>query len=629
MKNIAPFGSWKSPITAEVVSGKDRGLGADLQVDALDDSIYFIESRPDEAGRQVLMRLTIDGNVHEVLPAEFNVRTRYLEYGGASFLVHAGTAYFINFTDQQIYAAKLGQAPRKLTSETKNRFADLTFDQKRNRLIGLREKPGKAEPENTICAVDITDGSVSDLVTGADFYNCARLRGDQLLWISWNHPNMPWNGSELWTADLNDLAKPNKIAGDDTHAVSQAQWGEDGSIYFALENPEFAALYRYAGNRMTKVFSPEAEFVLPDWVPGTQQYALFNDGLVIAAYLKGGRWQMISGHNPADAKIIGEPLPTVSTLRRAGDGAVAIIGRAKLNSTIVSISNDGAMKILYAPKMTEIAAEFISVAEQIEFPTENGGTGYAWFYRPVNALNKGPEGQKPPLVVMAHGGPSAMSFSSFRKDIQFWTSRGYAVADVNYGGSTGYGRTYRERLRGTWGLVDVSDCARTVEFLSKLNLIDPRRVAIRGGSAGGYTTLAALAFTKGIFAAGASYFGVSDLELLAKETHKFESRYLDQLVGPYPAAREIYQERAPLAHIDRFDCPIIFFQGDEDAVVPPNQSELMYKSLKAKGIPTEYHLYAKEGHGFRRAENNQHSLKAEHNFYARFFNFPVQTEDKV
>ena len=485
----------------------------------------------------------------------------------------------------------------------------------------------KPESKNSICTIDLTTGKVEDLVAGADFYKCARLYGDQIFWISYNHPNMPWNGTELWLANINQLDRAKKIAGDNGHAVAQAQWSENGDIYFAAELNNFTNLYRLHNGKIENIFPRDGEFIFPDWVPGTQQYAL-SKNTICATYAEQGRWKIIVG-SKEESRTVRESFASVSAIHRHKDHFVALVGHSDKPPSIVAIYANGNVEEVYSPKRTELSADFISIAEEIRFPTADGGEGYAWYYGPKNADYSGPAHEKPPLLTFAHGGPTDMSTPTFRKAIQFWTSRGYAVVDVNYGGSTGYGKEYRERLRGKWGLVDVSDCVSAVKHLAAKVLIDPKRVAIRGGSAGGYTTLAALAFTKSVFSAGASYFGVSDLQLLAKETHKLESRYLDQLVGPYPEAIDIYKARAPLEHIDQFSCPIIFFQGDGDKVVPPNQSELMHASLKRKGIPTEYHLYEKEGHGFRRAETNQHSLKAEHAFYARFFKFEVQPEDRL
>lgn len=625
MKNITSYGSWKSPITPEFVSGKDSTLTPSIQCDG--EHIYFIESRPDEAGRSVLMRLKADGSAHEVLPSDFNVRTQYLEYSGLSFLVCDGTVYFTEYSDQQVYVAEPGQSPRQITNEKENRFADFCLDKKRRRLLAVREVLSMPESKNSICAIDLATGKVEDLVTGADFYKSVRVFDDQIFWISYNHPNMPWNGTELWLANINQLHMAKKIAGDSDHAVAQAQWSENGDIFFAAELNNFINLYRLQNGKIENVFPRNSEFIYPDWVPGSQQYAL-SKNTICATYIEQGRWKIIVG-TQKENRTLKNAYASVPAIHSYKDHFVALVDHADKPATIVAIYPNGEVKEIYSPKQTELSTDFISIAEEIQFPTDDGSVGYSWYYGPKNPNYSGPAYEKPPLLTFAHGGPTAMSTANFRKIIQFWTSRGYAVVDVNYGGSTGYGKKYRERLRGKWGLVDVNDCVCAVKQLAARNLIDPKRVAIRGGSAGGYTTLAALAFTKNIFSVGASYFGVSDLQLLAKETHKLESRYLDQLVGPYPEAIEVYKARAPLEHIDQFSCPIIFFQGDEDKVVPPNQSELMHASLKKKGIPTEYYLYEKEGHGFRRAETNQNALKAEHAFYARFFKFEIQPEDRL
>ena len=630
MKTVQPFGSWKSPVTPEYVAGKERALTTALQVDG--DDIYFLEYRPDQAGRSALMVRELSGDVREVLPPEFDVRTRYLEYGGLAFCAAQGTCYFIHFADQQVYCKKKDGSVVALTKELNTRFADLTIDQKRGRLIGLREVLGQPQSRNTICAIDLNTGTVTDLVQGADFYTSPRLNanGDKLLWVSWNHPNMAWNGTELWSADLDANGKvgsANKIAGDSEHAVCQPCWGKNNEIYYIHEASEWLNLYCWTNGTIAPLFARSAEFALPDWVPGTRQFALTADGTLYATFLEHGRWRILIGQPGAEPRMSGEKFAQVPALQAYRKGAVAIIGRSTRPFSIETVDQNAVTTELYSSPFAALPATSLSIAEEVQFPTADGLTGYAWYYPPVNEKFIGPAGERPPLQVRCHGGPTSAAYSDFKKDIQFWTSRGYAVVDVNYGGSTGRGRAYRERLRGKWGIVDVADCVAVVKKLGGDKRIDPKRVAIRGGSAGGYTTLAALTFTQGVFSAGASYFGVSELELLAKETHKLESRYLDQLVGPYPDAMATYKERSPIDHSEKLNCPIIFFQGDEDRVVPPNQSGLMHESLKKRGIPTEYHLYKKEGHGFRRAETIQNSLLAEHSFYARFFGFRPQPED--
>lgn len=632
MKTVQPFGSWKSPVTPEYVAGKERALTMALQVDL--DDLYFLEYRPDQSGRSALMVRELSGKVREVLPPEFDVRTRYLEYGGLAFHISQGTCYFINFSDQQIYSCPKNGAPLALTKELKTRFADLTLDPKRRRLIGLREILGEPQSRNTICAIDLDSGAVTDLIQGADFYNSPRLNatGDKLLWLSWEHPNMAWNGTQLWSADLEASGKigtPNKIAGDSEHGVCQPCWGPKNEIYYIHEADEWFNLYCWSDGASTPLFARAAEFALPDWVPGTRQFAVAADGSVYATFLEHGRWRIVVGRPGEEPRLSGERFAQVPALQAYRNSAVAIVGRSTRPLSVEAVDRNAVTTELYSSPATTLPTASISVAEEVQFPTDDGGTGYAWYYPPVNEKYVGPAGERPPLQVRCHGGPTSAAYSDFKKDIQFWTSRGYAVVDVNYGGSTGRGRAYRERLRGKWGLVDVADCVAVVKKLSLDGRIDPKRVAIRGGSAGGYTTLAALAFTQNIFSAGASYFGVSELELLAKETHKLESRYLDQLVGPYPEALATYKERSPIDHSEALKCPIIFFQGDEDRVVPPNQSALMHESLKKRGIATEYHLYKKEGHGFRRAETIQNSLLAEHAFYARFFGFRAQAEDFI
>jgi dipeptidyl aminopeptidase/acylaminoacyl peptidase len=636
VRKNAPYGSWESRVTAELVSGKDRNLTPSIQADVASlrsdvEDLYFLEGRPDEGGRQVLMRRDSAGQVSEALPREFNVRTRYLEYGAECFLVSEGEIFFVQFADQQIYRCRAGESPVRLTNDPDSRFADLVVDKERGRLIALREKQAKPESRNTICAIDLATGEIRDLVAGRDFYNCPRISpdGKQLLWISWDHPNMPWNGTELWVGDIEreTVSGKRKIAGDSSHCVCQAQWKGGNEIFFVAELGDWLNLFHYKDQRISPVYPAEAEFAYPDWTPGQKQYAFSGDTLCASFQEEGaGRLLLVE---KGEARVLPDVFSAVWCVEPARSGFFAFVTFPQRSPALVHVSREGKITELYSSYKLALSAEEISLPEAVRFPTQDRAVGHAWFYGPKNSRFTGMPGEKPPLVVMCHGGPTAMSLGEFKKTVQFWTNRGYAVADVNYGGSTGYGRKYRERLAGNWGKVDVEDCVSVVSHLAKEGRIDPKRVAIRGGSAGGYTTLAVLTFTKGVISVGASYFGVSDLELLAKETHKLESRYLDQLVGPYPGAIELYKERSPLANTDRLACPIIFFQGDEDKVVPPNQSELMHESLKKKGIYSEYFLYPGEGHGFRKAETVQHSLKAEHAFYAKMFDFAVCAQDGV
>ena len=631
MKTTAPFGSWESPVTVEFVSGKDRGLGHDLVADGND--LYFLESRPDEGGRVVLMRRDSAGQVAEALPSDCNLRTRYLEYGAKCFGVWQGRIFFVQWKDQQIYSCRVGESPVRITNDTSSRFADLVLDAKRERLIALRELTGTGhESKNSVCAIDLRTGAIEDLVTGHDFFNSARLNeaGDRLLWISWDHPNMAWNGTELWESELDSrgaVKNARRIAGDSTHGVCQARWGRGNEITFVAELEEWFNLYRFRDGKVEALHRLEAEFAHPDWTPGQQQSARSGE-TICASFLQNGLGRFLLLRE-GKVRVLPETFAGLSSVEAGPRGFFALVISADRPARIVEISHEGKVKDVYSSYRLALATEEIAAAEPTEFPTLEGGVGHAWFYAPKNSRFTGPAGEKPPLMVMCHGGPTAFSSGDFKKGVQFWTNRGYAVVDVNYGGSTGYGRKYRERLRGQWGVVDVNDCVAVVQHLARAGRIDPRRVAIRGGSAGGYTTLAALTFTEGVIAVGASYYGVSELELLAKETHKLEARYLDQLVGPYPEALAKYRERSPLAQVDRLRCPIIFFQGEEDKVVLPNQSQLMYESLVKKGVASEYHLYPGEGHGFRQSATVQHSLKAEHAFYARTFGFSVAAQDRL
>ncbi len=614
---VKTFGLWKSPFTPEFVTQNAKQITSQVQVDA--DDIYFIEQRPSENGRSVLMKFNKEQAPTEVLPKEISVRTKYLEYGGHCFCVHEGTCYFVNADDQNIYEYK-NNSLRQVTKKENTRFADLTFDSNFQSLIAVCEYQQAPESTNTVCKIDVNSGEVHDLVKGADFYNSPRLNNDgQLVWLEWNHPNMPWNGTEAFVAPIDNLNAKKKIAGSSQNAVSQIRWGQEGQLYFVAELGEYLNMYSYIYGELQKVINRPNEFAQPDWVPGIQQFAVHNSGFLCSTFFENGYSRIILTKGN-ESILLKESFTHVSSVHAYSDNFVAMVGFSDLGSAIIEINRQGQVKVLHSEEPLTISADYISQPQQFNYPTEEGSTGFAWFYPPKNKDYKGPDNTKPPLIVMAHGGPTGMSKPTFRKDIQYWTSQGFAIVDVNYGGSTGYGKTYRERLSGNWGKVDVSDCVAAVQKLVEQGLVDKGKVAIRGGSAGGYTTLAALTFTEGVFAVGASYFGVSDVELLAKETHKFESRYMDQLIGPYPESQDEYDKRSPIKCVDQLNCPILFLQGDEDKIVPPNQSELMYKSLLKKGIQTEYKLYKGEGHGFRRSETRIDALVTEYNFYKKVLN---------
>jgi len=577
---IAPFGSWKSPVTTDLITAGSVNL-KELVLDGND--VYWLEQRPSDAGRTVLVR-----NGHDVTPAPFSVRSRVHEYGGGSYLVADGVAYFVNDKDQQLY-----RNTTPVTNIPGLRFADMILD--RQRIIAVCEDHrAGGEPINSIVA--ITD-KIETLVSGNDFYSSPRVHGDHFAYLTWNHPNMPWDETELWLDGR-------KIAGG--ASIFQPEWSPDGVLHFVSDQTGWWNLYRYRAGKIEPLCDMPAEFGAPQWVFGMSTYAFEAPDRIICTFNENGQWRLARLQNGSLEKIE-TPDTDISQVR-----ADAFLGASP--TAPASVIHRG--KVLRRSTSVTLDPRYISVGMPIEF-----AGAHAFYYPPKNDDFAAPPGELPPLIVMCHGGPTSAARNSFDLEIQFWTSRGFAVADMNYGGSTGFGRDYRQRLYGNWGIVDVDDCCHAARHLVKQKLADPNRLIITGGSAGGYTTLCALTF-RDVFKAGASYYGISDLET-SNDTHKFESRYNYRLVAPWPEGREIYHARSPLHHCDRLNCPVIFFQGLDDKVVLPNQSQMMVAAMKKKGLPVAYLEFTGEGHGFRQAATIQRALEAELYFYSRVFDFPL------
>jgi dipeptidyl aminopeptidase/acylaminoacyl peptidase len=625
---VAPYGSWKSPIDARQVAQAMVGL-AEVQLEG--PWVYWNELRAAEGGRQVVVRLGRDSTSTDMVPAGFSARTRVHEYGGGAYLASGETVIFANFSDQRLYSSSGQGQPQPVTPAADVRYADFVWDRRRQRLIAVRESHESAgEPVNTICAVFPRQGGRAEvLASGNDFYASPRVsaEGSHLAWRTWNHPDMPWDAAELWAAPIREdgsLEAAVHVAGGRGESVSQPEWSPAGVLHFISDRTDWWNLYRWRDGRVEALTELEAEFASPQWGFRMSSYGFEGPDSIVCTYVRQGRWHL-ARLNAATRELrdIEVPYETLGSVCVQG-GRVAFVGGSASRPAAVVLMDlaDGSVRELRRASSLEVEEGYLSSPRAIEFPTEGGLTAHGLFYAPRNRDYAAPGGRKPPLVVMAHGGPTSAASPALRLDIQYYTSRGIAVVDVNYGGSTGYGRRYRERLYGQWGVVDVDDCCNAAKWLAERGMVDGRRMAVAGGSAGGYTVLCALAFRK-TFAAGSSRFGISDCEALARDTHKFESRYLTQLIGPYPERRDLYVARSAIHHVDGFSCPVIFFQGLEDVIVPPSQTRTIADALRRKGMPVACVEFEGEQHGFRKAENIQRMMEAEVYFLSRVFGFEL------
>jgi dipeptidyl aminopeptidase/acylaminoacyl peptidase len=624
------YGAWKSPISSSMVASGGIAFERPIVLDR--DSIYWVESRPVEGGRSVIVRWSPQEGTVDVTPSAFNVRTRVHEYGGGAFTVESGTVYFSNFVDQRLYRQDPGAEPDAMTPPNALRYADAIVDSRRRRIICVCEDHTDAGDEvvNSLVGIGLDGGGLSQrLIFGNDFYSSPRLSpdGSRLAWLTWNHPRMPWDSAELWVGEImgdGSIARAMRIVGGIDESVCHPQFSPDGTLYFVSEETGWWNLYRWRNGHAQPLHKTDAEFGVPLWTFGTSTYGFESTRKIICTYIKEGR-SFLASLDTVSLKLqtIETLYTSIDSLQVSSEYAVFVAGSTTEAPAVVRYDlRTGKMQVLRHSTEVNVDANYLSAPRAIEFPTEHGLTAHAFFYSPKNRDFKATPGERPSLMVVSHGGPTGATSSTLDLETQFWTSRGFAVADVNYGGSTGYGREYRRRLDGQWGIVDVDDCVNCARYLVDRGEVDVKRTIIRGASAGGYTTLAALTF-RDFFKAGASYYGVSDLEALAKDTHKFESRYLDSIVGPYPERRDIYLERSPINSVERLSCPVIFFQGSEDRVVPPNQAEKMASALREKGVPVAYILFESEQHGFRKAENNKRALDAELYFYSRIFGFKL------
>jgi len=622
-------GSWPSPISVDLAVSSSRGL-SEARPDG--DDIYLLESRPDEAGRVALLRRTPDGRVADVAPA-YNVRTRVHEYGGGAYAVTDGVVVFSEFVDNRLLLLGApGEPVTELVADPALRFADMTLDLVRDRVYAIMEDQtvSAIDARNLLVAVSLADGSITELATGHDFYSSPVLShdGSRLAFLSWDFPQMPWDGTDLWVAGIEEdgsLADPVHVAGGPAESVIQPKWSPDGSLVYVSDRSDWWNLYRWreGASGSMEVGPMKAEVGGPHWVFGLSEYDIDDDGTIVA-FARGpdGAQLLALGSSEAPREIeFGED--SLSYVRVSDGSLTAIAGAFTQPSALVRIDLDsGAEERLRAASTLDVDAAYLASPRHVAFPTSGGRTAYAWYYPPTNPDVTPPADELPPLVVMSHGGPTSQARTSLSLERQAFTSRGFAVVDVDYGGSSGYGRSFRDQLREQWGVVDVDDCTAAATWLAEQGLADPARMAIRGGSAGGYTTLAALCF-RDVFSAGTSFYGLGDLEAFADTTHKFESRYMDILVGPYPEMAERYRERSPDNHSDRISCPVLVMQGADDKIVPPSQAEGIVRALVRNGLPHAYILFEGEGHGFRMAADQKRALEAELSFYAQVFGFEL------
>jgi len=671
---MSAYGSWPTPITSELVVRAAAGLGA---VSVNGDVVTWSEQRPEEGGRTQLVRKVGDGPAVDLLPAGFNARTAAHEYGGGAWWTDGSSVWFANWDDQRLYRLSGRAAPVPVTPEPLSprgdRWADGHLDGEGRWLLVVREHHpdggGPAEVRNEIVVVDLSGAHRPRvLVSGPDFVSDPRYSRDRarVCWLQWSHPDMPWDGTELCVADLRwtdigpAISHPEVVAGSPDAApgghgsgesVGQPRWAADGSLWFVSDRTGWWNLYRWVPPPLTGgaggsgVVEPmvvlDAEIGVPQWVFGQSRYAFTGDGRVVLAYQRDGIDHLALGAGDGALADLDVPYTSIGSVQAGGDRVVFVGASATTEPAVVRLPIDQAdgsgsgagagstpAEILRPPRDLGIDGSWFSVPEAVDFPSSGGRSAHALFYPPTNPDVTPPPGEAPPLLVLIHGGPTAAARPMLQLGTQYWTSRGFAVVDVNYGGSTGYGRAYRNALRDNWGVVDVDDCEAAARWLADQGRVDASRMCIRGGSAGGFTTLAALAF-RDTFAAGASHYGVADLEALAADSHKFESRYLDGLVGAYPAERARYVARSPIHNLEGFDRPLIVLQGLEDEVVPPAQSEMIVEALRAKGVPVAYLAFEGEQHGFRQAANIRRALDAELSFYAQVFGFELPAGEGI
>ena len=619
-----PYGTWESLITSEMLVGGAVRLG-EIVTDG--DDVWWAESRPDEGGRTVIVR-----NGKDQTDKKTNVRTLVHEYGGSAWSVRNGTLVYSQYFDQRLYRRdKSGDSiPLTPESETQQsyRYADGRITNNEDWYVCVRETHTSSdeEPSNEIVAVPL-DGSqqIRVLVSGPDFVSSPRVskEGDQIAWVQWNHPNMPWDDTQLCIASLEEMVLSNqKVTKSKAESFFQPEWDDQGNLHVVSDRNNWWNLFRVDQSTneidLTSLTNIEAEIGLPQWVFGQSRYAFVGDEIWFV-YREAGIDKLATLSSNGQFEQIKIDATEIESVTNYQDGIVATVSSWKAESSVMFINSEE-VRPLSKTRDLDIGESWFPVPETFTYQTSDSEKAHALFYSPTNPEYEIHENENPPLIVLAHGGPTGSARRQLQLSIAYWTSRGFGVADVDYRGSTGYGRLYRNSLRNSWGLADVEDCVAVAKHLVAQKKVDKNRLAIKGGSAGGFTVLAALTFHD-TFTAGASRYGIADLAILAKDTHKFESRYLDRLVGKWPEDEEIYKQRSPIHHIEQLSTPMVILQGSEDPIVPPNQAHLMAKKLKENDIPHALIEFSDEGHGFRKAPNITKAIESELAFFAQIFNF--------
>jgi dipeptidyl aminopeptidase/acylaminoacyl peptidase len=618
MVQTRAYGTWESPISAADTVGGVVDFG---QIAPDGDNLYWLEGRPSEGGRQVIVGRDGSGQIDDVTAPPIYVRTQVHEYGGGAFTVDGGRVAYSELSDQRLYLLGEGPITPEPSSPSALRYADGRFLPDGS-IVCVRESHGDGEAVNEIVRIDPDTKEVTVLVTGRDFYASPRPSSDgtRLLWLEWDHPNMPWDGTVLKTGSIKgqELIDVAEVAGGPDESIFQPEWAPDGSIVFATDRSGWWNLHRFDGGVTSPILAMEADFGVPLWIFGPTTFGFLSEGRILTVFWEGGVNRLGVIEPNGRLNRLPNDLTALAFLVTDGESRAWFVGHGPATpSSVYELDVDtGALSVVRANPMPAEPG-YIPSPRIITFPTADGEVAHGVYYPPTNPDFEGLDGERPPLIVKVHGGPTSHVFPSLRPSFLYWTTRGFGLVDVNYRGSTGYGRRYRNLLRDSWGVADVEDCLAAARYLATEGEVDGDRLVITGGSAGGYTTLAALAFGDA-FSAGGSYFGVADVGLLADHTHKFESRYLDGLVGTDP---EEMRRRSPLYSADQITVPVILFQGLDDKVVPPEQAELISAALAENGIPHAHITYEGEDHGFRKAENIIHSLESELAFYGRVFGF--------